>query len=532
MNGQIESDRIGAVGGIHSRGRIAPLIRPSPKRHSMRIVLASSEAVPFSKTGGLADVTSSLAKVLDERGHHVTLIVPHYTQLQRKNGHIPTAKTDHPLVIHVGEQIVVGRILWGTLPGTRVTVLFVDQPEYFDRPALYGDAEGDYPDNCARFCFFSRAVLEAARTLVLLPDIVHVNDWQTGIVPAVLDAEYRPLPGFAKTASVFTIHNLAYQGDFWHWDFELTGLDWRYFNWRQMEHWGRLNLLKSGITIADMVTTVSPTYAEEIATPLGGMGLNGVLSARGDELVGILNGIDGSEWNPATDPHLPANFSADNVFEGKPECKAALQREFNLPQRSDVPLFGMVSRMADQKGFDLIATAAPQMLKHDAQYCFLGSGDPRYESLVRHLANSDPSKVAARVGFDNGLAHRIEAGADAFLMPSWFEPCGLNQMYSLAYGTVPIVRSVGGLKDTVVDASPKNLFLGTATGFRFDDNTPEAMLGAIDRAMDMYSKRNLWRQLVTAGMAKDFSWEVSARRYEKVYEMALGNVKGRQKPKL
>ncbi|HEX6984428.1 MAG TPA: glycogen synthase GlgA [Planctomycetaceae bacterium] len=492
----------------------------------MRIVLASSEAVPYSKTGGLADVSSALAKSLAAAGHHVTLVVPHYPQIQKSNGKRPVASTGQPLSVWMNGRVVTGNLLWGTLPGTDVTVLFVDQPDFFDRPALYGDANGDYPDNCARFCFFSRAVMEACRTLVLRPDIVHANDWQTGLVPALLEAEYRSQPGFERTGSVFTIHNLAYQGHFWHWDFNLTGLDWRYFNHRQMEHWGGLNLLKTGITFADMVTTVSPTYAWEITTPLGGMGLDGVLAARNGDLVGILNGIDPDEWSPATDPFLPANYDAQTVFEVKPRCKEHLQRELNLPVRPDVPLFGMVSRMVDQKGFDLIATAADRMTELDAQFCFLGSGDPRYENLVRHLANSRPEKVAAAIGFDNGLAHRIEAGADAFLMPSRFEPCGLNQMYSLAYGTVPVVRSVGGLKDTVVDAGPKNLFLGKATGFRFDDYDADALLWAVRRAAETFPKKNLWRQLVRTGMAQDFSWAGSAARYVDVYRRAKAKQSG------
>lgn len=486
----------------------------------MRIVLASSEAVPYSKTGGLADVTSALAKALAAAGHTVTLIVPHYPQLQKANGKKPLAPTGQTLQVWMNGRHVDGSLYWGTLPGSDVTVLFVDQPDYFDRPKLYGDENGDYPDNAARFCFFSRAVMEACRSLVLRPDVIHANDWQTGLIPALLEADYRSQPGFERTSSVFTIHNLAYQGHFWHWDMNLTGLDWKYFNANQMEHWGGLNLLKTGITMADMVTTVSPTYAWEITTPLGGMGLDGVLSSRIRDLVGILNGIDPDEWNPATDKHLPANFDAKTVFEVKPRCKAALQQELGLPVRGDVPLFGMVSRMADQKGFDLIATAAEQMMGLDAQFCFLGSGDPRYESLVRHLANSHHGKVAAVVGFDEGLAHRIEAGSDAFLMPSRFEPCGLNQMYSLAYGTVPIVRTVGGLKDTVVDAGPKNLFLNTATGFRFDDYDANGLLWAVRRATEMYGKKNLWQQLMRTGMSQDFSWAKSAKRYEEVYRRA------------
>lgn len=492
----------------------------------MRIVLASSEAVPYSKTGGLADVTSALAKALAAAGHTVTLIVPHYPQLQQANGRRPAGSTGQTLQISLGGRLVTGSLSWGTLPGSDVTVVFVDQPEFFDRPSLYGDANGDYPDNAARFCFFSRAVMEACRSLVLRPDVVHANDWQTGLIPALLEAEYRGQPGFENTASVFTIHNLAYQGHFWHWDMSLTGLDWKYFNSDQMEHWGGLNLLKTGITMADMVTTVSPSYAWEITTPLGGMGLDGVLAARAGDLVGILNGIDPDEWSPATDHLLPANYDAKTVFEVKPRCKEALQRELGLPTRPEVPLFGMISRMVDQKGFDLIATAAERMLELDAQFCFLGSGDPRYESLARHLANSHHDKVAAVIGFDNGLAHRIEAGSDAFLMPSRFEPCGLNQMYSLAYGTVPIVRSVGGLKDTVVDASPKNLFLGKATGFRFDDYDANGLVWAVRRAAEMFPKKNLWGQLVRAGMAQDFSWSNSAGRYVDVYERARAKRSG------
>ena len=486
----------------------------------MRIVLASSEAVPYSKTGGLADVAGALAKALAAAGHTVTLVVPYYPQVQSKRGRKPAGSTGQPLTVNVGGQPITGHLFWDKLPNSDVTVLFVDQPGYFDRPQLYGDASGDYSDNCARYVFFSRAVLEACRTLVLRPDIVHANDWQTGLIPALLTAEYRGDAAFKHTASVFTIHNLAYQGQFWHYDMNLTGLDWVYFNWQQMEHFGGLNLLKTGIVFADMVTTVSPTYAWEITTPLGGMSLEGVLGTKYGDLVGILNGIDPEDWNPATDPHLAANYNIETVFKNKPLCKAALQEAFGLPVRPEVPLFGMVSRMADQKGFDLIATAAEPLLKLDAQFCFLGTGDSRYENLIKHLANTAPNQVAATVGYNEGLAHRIEAGSDIYLMPSRFEPCGLNQMYSLAYGTVPVVRSVGGLKDTVVDATPRNFMLGTANGFVFDDYTAAGLMAAIRRAVDLYPKKTLWDQLMKTGMAQDFTWAASARLYEDVYRRA------------
>ncbi|QDT36438.1 glycogen synthase GlgA [Stratiformator vulcanicus] len=494
----------------------------------MRIVLAASEAVPFAKTGGLADVTTALAKALTDAGHQVWIILPNYERIIRRSVAGPFESTGIRLEIPVGQNLVEGSVVWSTVPDTDIPVLLIDQPEYFDRDGLYGDKTGEFTDNSARFIFFSRAVLETCRMMALRPDIVHANDWQTGLVPALLATEFGDRPGFDKTGSVFTIHNLAYQGNFAHWDMQMTGLSWEYFNWRQMEHFGGLNLLKTGIVFGDVVTTVSPTYAWEITTPEGGCGLDGVLDERGDDLVGILNGIDETIWNPETDPHLPANFDAKTWHVGKGTCKTALQREFGLPERSDVPLFGMISRMADQKGFDLIAGAAEELVELDLQMCFLGTGDPRYETLVRHLSNSYPDKVAATVGFNEALAHRIEAGCDAYLMPSRYEPCGLNQIYSLAYGTIPIVRAVGGLKDTVVDATPEALRNGTATGFRFNDYTSAGLLDAVTRAVAAFSKPEAWRQLVQNAMGRDFTWSRSAQEYVGVYQRALAAATGQE----
>jgi starch synthase len=418
-------------------------------------------------------------------------------------------------------------VLKSRLPDASVRVVLIDQPEYFDRSGLYQDGGEDYRDNCERFVFFSRAIIEAARVLDLRPDVIHANDWQTGLLPALLAIECERESEFDRTASVFTVHNMAFQGTFWHWDMLLTGLDWKYFNWKQMEFFDHLNLLKTGIVFADMVTTVSPTYAREIQTPEFGCGLEGVLHSRRDDLAGILNGVDIDVWNPQTDRHLAANYSAETFEFGKAACKAQLQAQLHLPQRGDVPLLGMISRMTDQKGFGLLAQCAESLLRKDIQLCFLGTGEAKYENWAKELAAVHPSRVSATIGFDDALAHRIEAGCDMFLMPSLFEPCGLNQMYSLIYGTIPIVRAVGGLADTVVDATPENQANGTANGFRFDEADGPALSGAMHRALALYQNKAAWTRLVRAAMRQDWSWSRSAREYLRVYERARSQQKRR-----
>jgi starch synthase len=421
---------------------------------------------------------------------------------------------------------VAGTVNWTVLPNSHVRVLLVRQPDYFDRTQLYQERGHGYSDNCERFCFFSRAVLEICRHMVLRPDVIHCNDWQTGVVPALLATQYSHFPGFERTASVMTIHNMAYQGRFWHLDLPLTGMDWRYFNYHHMEAWGDLNLLKTGIAFADQVTTVSPTYATEICTTEGGHGLEALLQHRRHDLVGILNGIDDSVWNPETDQLLPARYSFNSINEGKAVCRTSLQQRLNLPLRSDVPLFGMISRMTGQKGFDLVTGAAERLLSQDIQMVFLGTGDPHHEHELWHLAQRYPQKVAVEIGFDDALAHQIEAGADAFLMPSRFEPCGLNQMYSLRYGTVPIVRRVGGLADSVVNFdSPESI--QEATGFMFTDYHPAAFAGAVEKAIATWRQPAVWRQLVKNGMSRDFSWERSANDYVTVYHSAANRIAGR-----
>jgi starch synthase len=488
----------------------------------MRIVLASSEAVPFSKTGGLADVASALPKALAQAGHDVALITPFYSQVlaQHSSEIPPLTLNDASLHVAMGPKQTTGRIWETTLPGSQVSVYLIDHRRYFDRAGLYQDSRGDYPDNAERFIFFSRAVLETIRMLGLQPDIIHANDWQTGLVPALLQIDYSAVPGFEDVGSVFTIHNLAFQGQFWHWDMLLTGLDWKYFNWKQMEYFGHLNLLKTGLVFSDKLTTVSPTYAREIQTAEAGCGLQGVLSQRRNDLVGILNGVDTELWNPQTDPHLAQNYSVDTATEGKAACKAALQQRFKLPVRSDVPLFGSVSRMTSQKGFDLIGACSSQLMELDIQCVFVGNGDPDYEQMLSLLANRFPQKVGVMIGFDEPLSHQVEAGADIYLMPSLFEPCGLNQMYSLIYGTVPIVRAVGGLADSVIDAGPENIAHRTANGFSFRDYRGDVLLQQVRRAVELFRDKTIWSQLMRTGMSQDWSWRQSAEQYVQVYQQA------------
>ncbi|VAX35985.1 Glycogen synthase, ADP-glucose transglucosylase, partial [hydrothermal vent metagenome] len=458
----------------------------------MKIVIVSSEAVPFSKTGGLADVASALAKAHSHNGHDVWLFVPFYPQIhaQAKSPLPELQSTGLEIEIELGgkpSRRITGRFLSTQLPGSNVTVMFVDQPEFFDRNGLYLDQHGDFGDNAERFIFFSRIVLEATRQMLIRPDIIHANDWQTGLIPALLKLEYQNVPGFEKTGSLFTIHNMQYQGSFEKMEMEKTGLDWKHFNWKEMESYDRLNLLKTGIVFSDIVTTVSPTYASEITDTMGGCGLHGALTERGTDLVGILNGVDAEIWNPNIDADIPQKFNAGTVSIGKPLCKQALQQEMNLPVKKKTPLFGMISRMADQKGFDIITESIETLLNSvDVQFCFLGTGEEKYQNLLTDLAKKYPHKVATTIGFDEHLAHRIEAGIDIFLMPSRFEPCGLNQMYSLLYGTIPLVRKVGGLADSVVDCTTKTLNNGTATGFHFEEYSSAALLKRMREVIDFY----------------------------------------------
>jgi len=495
----------------------------------VRILIATSEVVPYAKTGGLADVCGALPVALAQLGHQPAVIVPGYRQAWSCGMSLEPLGID--FVIPVGSKTMAGHLLRGRLPGSEVPVYVVRQDEYYDREGLYGEGGKDYSDNCERFVFFSRAVLEAIRLLELEVDLIHANDWQTGLVPAYLKIEYQKVPRYRQVACLFTIHNIAYQGQFWHWDMLLTGLDWRHFNWHQMEFFGKLNLLKTGIVFADSINTVSPRYAEEIQTPQFGAGLHGVLQYRRDVLCGILNGIDTTVWNPATDPHLAAHYTAETVSQGKARCKAALQEETGLPRRSDVPLAGIISRLDRQKGLDIVADILPHWAADsDMQWVILGTGDPKLQRQLTQLAARYPKRIACRIGFSDPLAHRIEAGADLFVMPSRYEPCGLNQLYSLRYGTVPVVRQTGGLADTIVDVNQETLALGTANGFSFREDTPQALDETLHRAYDTYRRPDIWSQLVQTGMRQDWSWSRSAKEYVTLYEATIRRLTSPEAP--
>ena len=484
-------------------------------RDRLRILLVASEVEPFAKTGGLADVAGALPKALEALGHDVRVIMPKYRGVERVAGAL------RPLLprvdVPVGPATVAAAVLEGRT-GKAIPVYFVAQDAYYDRPALYTTAEGDYPDNCERFVFFCRAVLTALPRLDWVPQVIHAHDWQTGLVPVYLETLYRDAAPYHDVATVFTIHNLAYQGLFWHYDLPMTGLGWDLFTPAGIEFYGKMNLLKGGLVFADLLTTVSPTYAKEIQTPEYGEGLDGVLRERAADLVGILNGIDYEAWNPATDADIPKRYGPDDL-EGKAACKAGLREEMRLPDPGGpAPLVGLVSRLADQKGLDLVAAAVPDIVRAGGQFVLLGAGDERYEREFAELARAHPRAVAVKIGFNAGLARRIYAGADCFLMPSRYEPCGLGQLISLRYGTIPIVRRTGGLADTIREWDPAS---GTGTGFVFDAHTAEACRAAVRRALDAYGRPAAWSRLCRNAMAEDFSWEASAEKYVGCYKKAL-----------
>ncbi len=480
----------------------------------MRVVMLSPEVYPYAKTGGLADVLAALPPALAAAGVEVTVCVPGYRSALRAAG---TPAPGPRLYAPIASRMEAAEIV--RVPGAPVPTLLLRADRYFDRDGLYGEGGQDYPDNAERFAFFCRAALEWLRAEREPPDVLHVHEWQAALAPAFLRATAALYPELGRVRTVLTLHNLAFQGrfpaDHWH----VLNLDARYFVPEFLEFYGEINFLKAGMVFADALTTVSPRYAAEIQTPAFGEGLDGVLRARGAALRGILNGIDDAVWDPATDPHLPARYRAGDLA-GKARCKRALQAELGLNVGDDAPLLGVVSRLAEQKGFDLLAVALPPALEAwDAELAVLGSGEERYERWVHELEARFPGRVGARVGFDEGLAHRIEAGADVFLMPSRFEPCGLNQLYSLRYGTVPIVHATGGLDDSVAEFDPAT---GTGTGFKFTPYTPDAFLAALERALRTRRDPALWARLVANGMAQDFSWSRAAAEYRALYETLVG----------
>ena len=476
--------------------------------------MVASEAHPFAKTGGLAEVTGALPDALARLGHRVTLILPRYRGIR-------STRVEQTTLSVGGRAQTVGFSREPLREG--VSAVFVDAPELFDRDGLYGTPAGDYADNGWRFAVFNRAALEYIRFAGDRPSIIHAHDWQAGLVAAYQKMNLSSDRVVGSVPSIFTIHNLAFQGLFPPATLNEIGLGWEVFNVQAMEYWGQISYLKAGINFSEKITTVSPTYAREIVTPEMGFGFEGVLSRRAADLVGILNGIDTERWNPTADPFVGIPFSAANLT-GKSKAKQLLLETINLPMDNAKakaqltrPAIGLISRLTDQKGMDLIAAAIDDLMKLDVSWVMLGSGEARYEALWTSLAARYPDRVSATIGFDERLAHMIEAGADAFLMPSRFEPCGLNQMYSLRYGTVPIVRAVGGLDDTVEDYDSET---GRGTGFKFRDYMPAALVHAVGRAVELYGNAPAWKKVQQAGMKEDHSWDVSAREYVKVYRAA------------
>jgi len=483
------------------------------KRARPSVLIIGSEAQPFAKTGGLADVLGALPPALARLGWAATVVLPRYRG-------VTAGDPVETFPVTVGGFTREAAFFEAPLADGARAIL-VDCPDLYDRESLYGAGNVDYADNALRFAFLTRAALEFAGRRSAPPLVVHAHDWQAGLAPVYLSTLYASHPVLAGTPSVFTIHNLAYQGIF---DASLLpslDLGWDQLTVGRLEYWGRISFLKGGVNESRFVTTVSRRYAEEIQTPEFGFGFDGILRARGADLVGILNGIDTREWDPADDRFLPARFDADHL-EPKATVKLAVLRRYGLPVDEGAqqrPLVGIVSRMVDQKGFDLIAALADDLPRLDASFVVLGTGDPAYQDMWRVLAARHPDRIGAQIGFDEALAHLIEGGADMFLMPSRFEPCGLNQMYSMRYGTVPVVHAVGGLADTVEDDQPRRR---KATGFVFREYTPAALLDALTRAVTRFADRTRWRALQVAGMQRDFSWDRSAQEYVKIYERAFG----------
>lgn len=480
----------------------------------MKILFASAEAHPLIKTGGLADVAGSLPRAIRNLRHDIRVIIPAYQNILQQSGKFT-------LVAHLSLEGISQpvRILSGKLPGSTVTLYLVDSPGHFDRSGNPYTMKPDtvWPDNAERFTAFCRTIeaiaLDQAR-LDWQPDIVHCNDWQTGLVPPLLHRHAQ------RPATIFTIHNLAYQGLFDWKTFKKLQLPADFWSMDAMEFHNQFSFIKGGLVFADWVTTVSPTYALEIQTAEFGYGLEGLISHREDSLTGIVNGVDYAVWNPGRDLHIPVQFNARSLTH-KLENKRALQEHFSLPVDNSIPVFATISRLVEQKGIDLIIDIVPDLVKEGAQLVILGSGDSQLEKAILKAAAKHPQHVSAYLGYDEALAHHIEAGADIFLMPSRFEPCGLNQIYSQRYGTVPVVRHTGGLVDTVTDTTPATLEDKTATGFSFQETTATALWSAIERALDCYREPDTWEQIIRAGMKQDFSWKRSAQLYIELYETVL-----------
>jgi starch synthase len=476
----------------------------------VKVVFVSSEVAPFAKTGGLADVCAALPTVLAEMGHEISVVTPLYATTPRSG----LTRLFEGLPVPQGSDRIHADVWEGRLGKARVFLL--DPPGFFERPFLYGPASGEYADNPYRFAFLSRGALALAEELGLTPDVFHAHDWQTGLLPLYLRRNLSESP-LQHAATVFTVHNLGYQGNFPPEVLIPLSLGTDLWGPEGIEFYGSVSFLKSGILFADRLSTVSPTYAREIQTPEFGHGLDGFVRAYEGKLRGILNGIDAQTWNPIADPNIPAPFSEGDLS-GKRICKARFQEAMGLPRRPQTPLVTIVSRLVEQKGWDLFADIANAFLEDDVQLTVLGTGTPTLEGFFRSLETRYPHQVAVRLGFDEGQAHRAQAGADLLLMPSRYEPCGLTQMYALRYGTVPVVRATGGLRDSIVDVDLHPL---AGTGFQFEGYDSRALLARLRHALSLYRNRAQWERVVRRGMAQDFSWKRAATEYTDLYEAAV-----------
>ncbi len=482
----------------------------------MKILFVSSEVSPFAKTGGLADVAGALPRALKKKGHDVRIFMPLYRCVETGEFTIKKARKGVEITLN-------GETRKGLLRQTSmddITVYLLENREFFHRPELYGTSTGDYPDNSARFGFFCHGVIELLKRLDFRPDIIHCHDWQTALIPVLLKYGHQEDPFYKKTALVYTIHNLAYQGIFDREALPDLGLDESLFTMERLEYYNRINLMKGGILAADVVNTVSDTYCREIQTEEMGCGLEGVLRQRGHDLYGILNGIDYQDWNPTTDPSLFRNYTP-SALSGKAANKKALQKALGLQQAVDIPLMAMVTRLSAQKGIDLLEELLPRLAEERLQLVILGTGDEKYMKMLTDFRGRGAANIAINLGFDNTLSRRIYAGSDMFLMPSRYEPCGLGQLIAFRYGSTPVVRKTGGLADTVFDIRDG---VRDPNGFTFEEYTPEAFMEALNRAMEAFRERKSWDRMVRIGMHSDYSWDRSAGEYDALYAKALSKI--------
>lgn len=464
----------------------------------MNILFVSSEVFPFAKTGGLADVIGSLPEALSKRGHNCSIILPFYRCVREKGFSAELFKKDFFNLYRLRHN--------------SVTVYFVEKDEYYDREQLYGTPKGDYPDNALRFGFFANAVIDSIPSIGKL-DIIHCNDWQSALIPLYIKLFHKEEPYLKSARLIFTIHNMAYQGLFDKIFMKPLGLPNRLFNYKQLEFYKRFSFMKAGIIYSDAISTVSEGYAREILTKEYGCGMEGLLKTRERDLYGIVNGVDYSVWNPETDRFIVSRYS-DKDLSGKVECKKDVLKEFGMGYNPDRPLAAMITRLAEQKGVDLIAESMDRILELGVDFILLGFGDENYNNIFKQLAERHKGRIGVKIDFDNTLSHKMEAGADIFLMPSRYEPCGLNQLYSMKYATVPVVRAVGGLDDTVKNFDPATK---KGNGFKFKDGTSDALLSSLKEAVDVFKKKDLWKALLYNGLACDYSWNSSAEKYESLY---------------